>query len=193
VRDWKPGCPWAPSLCVCASFLRQTSQVRFSIHLFHPPEVSRGAGGCSGFRAAPARASASRKSLLLLLRRVGDDGGGRCGELCSRVSRESESLGWRTTSNGHVVLRLAMGAFFPQQGAVLHRAVLREELWSLCASVSCLAHLAMPCARAGRLDRSTSMIAWCVELDRPSARRCCAAGLAANASATPLSISTFSL
>ena len=47
--------------------------------------------------------------------------------------------------------------------------------------------------RAGRLDRSTSMIAWCVELDRPSARRCCAAGLAANASATPLSISTFSL
>lgn len=85
VRDWKPGCPWAPSLCVCASFLRHfSSTVLLSIHFssFHPSEVSRGAGGCSGFRAAPARASASRKLLLfLLLRRVGDGGGGRCGEL----------------------------------------------------------------------------------------------------------------
>ena len=42
-------------------------------------------------------------------------------------------------------------------------------------------------------DAHVGDLAWCIELDRPSARRCCAAGLAAYASAMPLSVSAFSL
>ena len=179
-------------VCLCFFFKADFSST--FVYTFHPPEVSRGAGGCSGFRAAPARASALRKSLLLLLRRVGDGGGGRCAESSAR-ERVGESwvahfIKWTRSASPCNGCNLSTARCSSSPGRFARRAV---EL--------ALPFRALRTWRAGdaapdvlvRLDRSTSMIAWCVELDRPSVRRCCAAGLAANASATPLSISTFSL
>ena len=189
MRDWKPGCPWAPSLCVCASFLRQTSQVRFSIHFSSPRGLQRG----GRLQRIPRRPSAGErvKEILALALAAGRRRWRRTlrRALLSSVERVGESwvahdIKWTRSASPCNGCILSTARCSSSPGRSARRAVELALPFHALRTWRC---------RAGRLDRSTSMIAWCVELDRPSARRCCAAGLAANASATPLSISTFSL